>query len=107
MHDTRPFCATLYYVDLPQVYHGGRRARGRERATRATKLRVVDLCRLQEFKSHSKFWRESFLRIKRCVHFIKLLHRADNGYTQTQKHSLELIFLGRRMKQFAPSVETK
>ena len=52
MHDTRPFCATLYYVDLPQVDHGGRRSRGRERATRATKLRVVDLCRLQEFKSH-------------------------------------------------------
>ena len=52
MHDTRPFCATLCYVDLPQVDHGGRRARGRVRATRATKLRVVDLCRLQEFKSH-------------------------------------------------------
>ena len=45
-------CVALYYVDLPQVDHGGRRARGRERATRATKLRVVDLCRLQEFKSH-------------------------------------------------------
>ena len=42
----------LYYADLPQVDYGGRRARGRERATRATKLRVVDLCRLQEFKSH-------------------------------------------------------
>ena len=27
--------------------------------------------------------------------------------TKTQKHSLELIFLARRMKQFAPSVETK
>ena len=44
-------------VDLPQVDHGeggrgGGRARGRERATRATKSRVVDLCRLQEFKSH-------------------------------------------------------
>ena len=24
-------------------------------------------------------------RIKNCVHFIKLLHRADNGSTQTQK----------------------
>ena len=39
-------------VDLPQVDHGGGRARGRERATRATKSRVVDLCPLQEFKSH-------------------------------------------------------
>ena len=39
-------------LDLSQVDHGGRRARGRERATRATKSRVVDLCRLQEFKSH-------------------------------------------------------
>ena len=39
-------------VDLPQVDHWGGRARGRERATRATKSRVVDLCRLQEFKSH-------------------------------------------------------
>ena len=52
MHYTGLFCATLYYVDLPQVDHGGRRAWGRERATRATMLRVVDLCRLQEFKSH-------------------------------------------------------
>jgi hypothetical protein len=41
-----------YSVDLPQVDHGGGRARGRERATRATKSRVVDLCPLQEFKSH-------------------------------------------------------
>jgi hypothetical protein len=32
--------------------HGGGRVRGMERATRATKSRVVDLCRLQEFKSH-------------------------------------------------------
>jgi hypothetical protein len=39
-------------LDLPQVDHGGGRARGRERATRATKSRVVDLCPLQEFKSH-------------------------------------------------------
>jgi hypothetical protein len=23
MHDTRPFCVALYYVDLPQVDHGG------------------------------------------------------------------------------------
>ena len=39
-------------LDLPQVDHGGGRARGRERATRATKSRVVDLCPLREFKSH-------------------------------------------------------
>ena len=39
-------------VDLPQVDHGGGRAPERERATRATKSRVVDLYRLQEFKSH-------------------------------------------------------
>ena len=39
-------------IDLPQVDHGGGRARGRERATRATKSRVVDLCPLREFKSH-------------------------------------------------------
>jgi hypothetical protein len=39
-------------IDLPQVDHGGGRARGRERATRATKSRVVDLSPLQEFKSH-------------------------------------------------------
>jgi hypothetical protein len=32
--------------------HGGGRARGRARANRATKSRVVDLCLLQEFKSH-------------------------------------------------------
>jgi hypothetical protein len=32
---------------------------------------------------------------------------SNNGSTKTQKHSLEFIFLGRRMKQFAPSVETK
>ena len=45
--------------------------------------------------------------IKGGVHFIQLLHRADNGSTRIQKHSQELIFLCRRMKQFAPSVETK
>jgi hypothetical protein len=44
--------SACYVVDLPQVDHGGGRARGRERATRATKSRVVDLCPLQEFKSH-------------------------------------------------------
>ena len=49
---------------------------------------------------------KNFYILKGCVHFIKLLHRADNGSTQTQKHSLELIFLGRRMKQFAPSAES-
>ena len=53
------------------------------------------------------FGANNFYILKGCVHFIQLLHRADNGSTQTQKHSLELIFLGRRMKQFAPSVETK
>ena len=49
----------------------------------------------------------NFYILKGCVHFIQLLYIQDNGSTQTQKHSLELIFLGRRMKQFAPSVETK
>ena len=53
------------------------------------------------------FGANNFYILKGCVHFIKLLHRADNGSTQTQKHSLELIFLGPRMKQFAPSVEPK
>ena len=53
------------------------------------------------------FGANNFYILKGCVYFIKLLHRADNGSTQTQKHSLELIFLGPRMKRFAPSVETK
>ena len=53
------------------------------------------------------FGANNFYILKGCVHFIQLLHRADNGSTQTQKHSLELRFVGRRMKQFAPSVETK
>ena len=53
------------------------------------------------------FGANNFDILKGCVHFIQLLHRADNGSTKTQKDSLELIFLGRRMKQFAPSVETK
>jgi hypothetical protein len=47
-----PVRRSITTLDLPQVDHGGGRARGRERATRATKSRVVDLCRLQEFKSH-------------------------------------------------------
>ena len=40
--ETRPFRVSSHrLLDLP-----------RERATRATKSRVVDLCPLQEFKSH-------------------------------------------------------
>ena len=31
------------------------------------------------------FGANNFYILKGCVHFIKLLHRADNGSTQTQK----------------------
>jgi hypothetical protein len=50
------------------------------------------------------FGTNNFDILKGCVHFIQLLHRAYNGSTKTQKHSLKLIFLGRRMKQFAPKL---
>ena len=65
------------WLDLPQVDHGGGRGRGRERANRATKSRVVDLCRIKNFGANN------FDILKGCVHFIQLLHRPGNGSTKT------------------------
>ena len=98
---------TVALIDLPQVDHGGGRARGREGAGPERRSREWSTCVACRNLNRIKNFGANNFDIKGCVYFIQLLHRADNGSTKTQTHSQELIFLCCRMKQFAPSVETK
>ena len=93
---------------MPQVDHGGGRARGGstrpERQSRewSTCVACRNLNRIKNFGANNF----DILKRVRTFHTITS-PRADNGCIKTQKRSQESIFLCPRMKQFAPSVETK
>ena len=74
-------------VDLPQVDHGGgRRGGGSARPERRSRdWSTCVACR--NLNRTKNFGANNFDILKEFVHFIQLLHRADNESTKTQKHS--------------------
>ena len=87
MHDTRPFCATLYYVDLPQVDHGeGGRGVGSARLERrscvwSTCVACRNLNRIKNFGANN------FYILKVCTFHKITSPRRQWVYTNTKTFS--------------------